>query len=71
MEPISAQTHFLSPEKLEDLEIDISQGVQNRVREDVRTAVLGIRNGRFERRPKDISRCSRCDLNQICPGYES
>ncbi|MFU1795418.1 ATP-dependent helicase [Paenibacillus azoreducens] len=68
MEPISAHTHFLSPDKLDYRQIDISEDVQDRIREEVRTAVLGIRNGQFDRKPVVVSRCARCDLKKICPG---
>jgi DNA helicase-2/ATP-dependent DNA helicase PcrA len=68
MEPISAHTHFLSPDKLDYREINISEEAQNRVREEVKTAVFGIRNGQFDRKPVDVTRCRQCDLKKICPG---
>lgn len=70
MEPISVRAHFLSPEKLEYREIEVSEEMLNHVREEVKTAVHGIRNGSFARKPADPTRCKRCDLNMICPGSE-
>ncbi|MNI82003.1 hypothetical protein D3C73_1386690 [compost metagenome] len=56
---------------MEKKEIDISEKIQNMVRENVRDAVIGIRGGDFKRNPKDISRCGRCDLKLVCPGVKS
>ncbi|MNO49823.1 ATP-dependent DNA helicase PcrA [compost metagenome] len=71
MNPANAKAHFLSPNKMEKKEIDISEKIQNMVRENVRDAVIGIRGGDFKRNPKDISRCGRCDLKLVCPGVKS
>ncbi|MFM1655386.1 ATP-dependent helicase [Brevibacillus sp. B_LB10_24] len=68
MDPVNAKVHFLSPEEVQNRAINISEDMQQIVRDNVRDAVTGIKNGQFERKPSDVSRCSRCDFKLLCPG---
>lgn len=78
-DPRSAAAHFISPRQppaefveqgvRERLEVDVSDGYQNQIRERVKSTVQSIRAQEFPRSGCLRGRCGKCDFRQICPGY--
>ncbi|WP_017719950.1 ATP-dependent helicase [Kamptonema formosum] len=72
-----AHAHFLSPKRPDDelvargvaerFTVDVGDEYQEQVREEVRTAVDGIKSGNFPMTGCQTGRCQKCDFQRICP----